>query len=282
MFTGKTILIGVTGGIAAYKIPNLVSMLVKQHADVHVILTKNAMEFIPPTPFESLTKNKCHTDTFDREFTTEVAHIALGKKADAVLIAPATANIIGKIAHGIADDMLSTTVLACRCPMLISPAMNTRMYENPVVQDNMEILKKYGWTVIGAETGHLACGDDGAGKMPEPKELYEYLERAIACPKDMAGCKVLVTAGPTQEAIDPVRYITNHSSGKMGYAIAKAAMLRGAEVTLVSGPTALEAPRFVDFVPVVSAADMYEAVMSRAATWQAASTMAWNSLGKAA
>ena len=265
MFTGKTILIGVTGGIAAYKIPNLVSMLVKQHADVHVILTKNATEFIPPIPFESLTKNKCLVDTFDRNFTMDVEHVSLGKKADAVLIAPATANIIGKIAHGIADDMLSTTVLACRCPMIISPAMNTRMYENPVVQDNLEILTKYGWTVIGAETGHLACGDDGAGKMPEPKALFEYLEQAIACPKDLAGRKVLVTAGPTQEAIDPVRYITNHSSGKMGYAIAKAAMLRGADVTLISGPTALEAPRFVDFVPVVSAADMYEAVTSRAA-----------------
>ena len=264
MFTGKTILIGVTGGIAAYKIPNLVSMLVKQHADVHVILTKNAMEFIPPTPFESLTKNRCHVDTFNREFTTEVAHIALGKKADAVLIAPASADIIGKLAHGIADDMLSTTVLACRCPMIISPAMNTRMYENPVVQDNMKTLQKYGWTVIGAATGHLACGDDGAGKMPEPAELYDYLEQAIACEKDLAGKKVLVTAGPTQEAIDPVRYITNHSSGKMGYAIAKAASLRGAEVTLVSGPVALETPRFVKTVHVVSAADMYEAVMQYA------------------
>ncbi len=265
MFTGKTILIGVTGGIAAYKIPNLVSMLVKQHADVHVILTKNATEFIPPIPFESLTKNKCLVDTFDRNFTMDVEHVSLGKKADAVLIAPATANIIGKIAHGIADDMLSTTVLACRCPMLISPTMNTRMYENPVVQDNMETLRKYGWTVIGAESGHLACGDDGAGKMPEPAVLFEYLERAIAYEKDLQGKKVLVTAGPTQEALDPVRFLTNHSSGKMGYAIAKAAMLRGASVTLVSGPTALEAPRFVETVPVVSAADMYEAVTSRAA-----------------
>lgn len=264
MFTGKTILIGVTGGIAAYKIPNLVSMLVKQHADVHVILTKNAMEFIPPTPFESLTKNRCHVDTFSREFTTEVAHIALGKKADAVLIAPGSADIIGKIAHGIADDMLSTTVLACQCPMLISPSMNTRMYENPVVQDNLRILQKYGWTVIGAATGHLACGDDGAGKMPEPAELYDYLEQAIACEKDLAGKKVLVTAGPTQEAIDPVRYITNHSSGKMGYAIAKAASLRGADVTLISGPVALEEPRFVKTVHVVSAADMYEMVMQYA------------------
>ncbi len=265
MFTGKTILIGVTGGIAAYKIPNLVSMLVKQHADVHVILTKNATQFIPPIPFESLTKNKCLVDTFDRNFTMDVEHVSLGKKADAVLIAPATANIIGKIAHGIADDMLSTTVLACRCPMLISPTMNTRMYENPVVQDNMETLRKYGWTVIGAESGHLACGDDGAGKMPEPAVLFEYLERAIAYEKDLQGKKVLVTAGPTQEALDPVRFLTNHSSGKMGYAIAKAAMLRGASVTLVSGPTALEAPRFVETVPVVSAADMYEAVTSRAA-----------------
>lgn len=265
MFTGKTILIGVTGGIAAYKIPNLVSMLVKQHADVHVILTKNATQFIPPIPFESLTKNKCLVDTFDRNFTMDVEHVSLGKKADAVLIAPATANIIGKIAHGIADDMLSTTVLACRCPMLISPTMNTRMYENPVVQDNLETLRKYGWTVIGAESGHLACGDDGAGKMPEPAVLFEYLERAIAYEKDLQGKKVLVTAGPTQEALDPVRFLTNHSSGKMGYAIAKAAMLRGASVTLVSGPTALEAPRFVETVPVVSAADMYEAVTSRAA-----------------
>lgn len=264
MFTGKTILIGVTGGIAAYKIPNLVSMLVKQHADVHVILTKNATQFIPPIPFESLTKNKCLIDTFDRNFTMDVEHVSLGKKADAVLIAPATANIIGKLAHGIADDMLSTTVLACRCPMLISPTMNTRMYENPVVQDNLCTLEHYGWTVIGAESGHLACGDDGAGKMPEPSVLFEYLERAIAYEKDMTGRKVLVTAGPTQEALDPVRFLTNHSSGKMGYAIAKAAMLRGAEVTLVSGPVALEAPRFVKMVPVVSAADMYDAVTSLA------------------
>ena len=264
MFTGKTILIGVTGGIAAYKIPNLVSMLVKQHADVHVILTKNAMEFIPPTPFESLTKNRCHVDTFNREFTTEVAHIALGKKADAVLVAPASADIIGKLAHGIADDMLSTTVLACRCPMLISPAMNTRMYENPVVQDNMKTLQKYGWTVIGAATGHLACGDDGAGKMPEPAELYDYLEQAIACEKDLAGKKVLVTAGPTQEPLDPVRYLTNHSTGKMGCALAKMAMLRGAEVTLVAGPLSVEPPPFVETVKITTAQDMFDAVTSRA------------------
>lgn len=263
MFTGKTILIGVTGGIAAYKIPNLVSMLVKQHADVHVILTKNATEFIPPIPFESLTKHKCLVDTFDRNFTMEVEHVSLGKRADAVLIAPATANIIGKLAHGIADDMLSTTVLACRCPMLISPAMNTRMYENPIVQDNLKTLQRYGYTVIGAESGHLACGDTGAGKMPDPAVLYQYLERAIACEKDLQGKKVLVTAGPTQEALDPVRYITNRSSGKMGYAIAKAAMLRGAEVTLVSGPTALDPVPFVEMVPARSAADMYDAVMAR-------------------
>lgn len=262
MLQGKTILIGVTGGIAAYKIPNLVSMLVKLHADVHVILTKNATEFIPPIPFESLTKHKCLIDTFDRNFTMEVEHVSLGKKADCVLIAPATANIIGKLAHGIADDMLSTTVLACRCPMLISPTMNTAMYENPIVQDNMKTLEKYGYTVIGAANGFLACGDAGAGKMPEPAELLQYILRAVACEKDLAGKKVLVTAGPTQEAIDPVRFVTNHSSGKMGYAIAKAAMLRGADVTLVSGPVALDPVPFVEMVNVVSAENMYNAVMA--------------------
>ncbi len=261
VFKGKTIVIGVTGGIAAYKIPNLVSMLVKQGADVQVILTKNATQFIPPIPFESLTGHKCLVDTFDRNFTMEVEHVSLGKKAQAVLIAPATANIIGKLAGGIADDMLSTTVLACRCPMLISPAMNTRMYENPIVQRNLQTLREFGYTVIDTDSGRLACGDTGKGKMPEPQVLYEYLERSLT-PKDLEGKKVLVTAGPTVEALDPVRYLTNHSSGKMGYAIARAAMLRGAEVTLVSGPTALVPPPFVKVVNVFSAQDMYDAVMS--------------------
>ncbi len=265
MFTGKTILIGVSGGIAAYKIPNLVSMLVKQHADVHVILTRGAMEFIPPLPFEALTGNRCLTDAFERSYPPEIHHIALAKKADLMLIAPASADIIGKLAAGIADDMLTSTVLPCRCPILYSPAMNDRMYKNPIVQDNMEKLRRFGFVQIDAAIGHLACGDDGMGKMPEPAELFQHIERALAGKQDMAGLKVLVTAGPTQESLDPVRFLTNHSSGKMGYAVAKAAMLRGAEVTLVSGPTALEKPPFVEVVPVTSAADMFDAVSARAA-----------------
>ena len=260
MLEGKTIVIGVTGSIAAYKIASLCSMLKKQHADVHVIMTKNAGYFITPVTFETLTGNPCITDTFDRNHPIEVKHISLAKRADLIMIAPASADVIGKLAHGIADDMLTTTVLAARCPLYISPAMNTNMYENPVLQDNLKILVKYGWNVITPATGYLACGDTGSGKMPEPLELFRYIEKELAHEKDMKGMKVLVTAGPTQEAIDPVRYITNHSSGKMGYAIAKAAMLRGAEVTLVSGRTSLDAPMFVKYVPVVSARDMFEQV----------------------
>lgn len=260
MLEGKTIVIGVTGSIAAYKIASLCSMLKKQHADVHVIMTKNAGYFITPVTFETLTGNPCITDTFDRNHPIEVKHISLAKRADLIMIAPASADVIGKLAHGIADDMLTTTVLAARCPLYISPAMNTNMYENPVLQDNLKILVKYGWNVITPATGYLACGDTGSGKMPEPLELFRYIEKELAHEKDMKGMKVLVTAAPTQEAIDPVRYITNHSSGKMGYAIAKAAMLRGAEVTLVSGRTSLDAPMFVKYVPVVSARDMFEQV----------------------
>ena len=262
MLTGKTIILGVTGGIAAYKAANLASLLKKQHADVHVIMTKNAMEFITPLTFETLTVNKCLTDTFDRNFQFQVEHVSIAKKADVVMIAPASANVIGKLAHGIADDMLTTTIMACRCKKFISPAMNTNMFENPIVQDNLKILEHYGYEVIDPAVGYLACGDTGAGKMPEPETLLNYILRECACEKDMKGLKVLVTAGPTQEAIDPVRYITNHSSGKMGYAIAKMAMLRGADVTLVSGRTALTPPPFVRVVPVVTARDMYEAVTS--------------------
>ena len=260
LLEGKTIVIGVTGSIAAYKIASLCSMLKKQHADVHVIMTKNAGYFITPVTFETLTGNPCITDTFDRNHPIEVKHISLAKRADLIMIAPASADVIGKLAHGIADDMLTTTVLAARCPLYISPAMNTNMYENPVLQDNLKILVKYGWNVITPATGYLACGETGSGKMPEPLELFRYIEKELAHEKDMKGMKVLVTAGPTQEAIDPVRYITNHSSGKMGYAIAKAAMLRGAEVTLVSGRTSLDVPMFVKYVPVVSARDMFEQV----------------------
>ncbi len=257
---GKTILVGVSGGIAAYKIPNLVSMLVKAGADVHVILTQNGANFIPPDPFEALTGNRCLLDTFERSYPPEIHHITLAKKADLVLIAPASANIIGKMANGIADDLLSSTILACQCPRLIAPAMNTRMFENPIVQANIKKLVDYGFSCIYPSEGHLACGDTGAGKMPEPQELFAYIERELLCEKDLAGQKILVTAGPTQEAIDPVRYITNHSSGKMGYAIAKAAMLRGAQVTLVTGKTALAPLLFVQTVPVVSAAEMFDAV----------------------
>ena len=262
MFEGKTVLLGVTGSIAAYKIASLASALKKRHADVHVLMTENATNFINPITFETLTGNKCLVDTFDRNFQFQVEHVSIAKKADLVMIAPASANVIGKLAHGIADDMLTTTIMACKCKKFISPAMNTNMFENPVVQDNLKILEHYGYEVIAPASGYLACGDTGAGKMPEPETLLAYIEREIACEKDLKGKKILVTAGPTQEAIDPVRYITNHSSGKMGYAIAKTAMLRGADVTLVSGCTAIEPPMFVNLVPVVTAKDMYEAVTS--------------------
>lgn len=262
MLEGKTVLLGVTGSIAAYKIAYLASALKKQQADVHVLMTRNATNFINPITFESLTGNKCLVDTFDRNFQFQVEHVSIAKKADVVMIAPASANVIGKLAHGIADDMLTTTIMACRCKKFISPAMNTNMFENPIVQDNLKTLEHYGYEVIDPAVGYLACGDTGAGKMPEPETLLNYILRECACEKDMKGLKVLVTAGPTQEAIDPVRYITNHSSGKMGYAIAKMAMLRGADVTLVSGRTALAPPPFVKVVPVVTARDMYEAVTS--------------------
>lgn len=263
MLKGKTILLGVTGGIAAYKSASLASLLAKAGADVRVLMTENAKNFINPITFEALTGHKCVSDTFDRNFEFQVEHVALAKEADAVIIAPATANVIAKLTHGIADDMLTTTVLACRCPKIIAPAMNTAMYENPVTQDNIEQLRRYGMEIARPAYGHLACGDTGAGKMLEPESLIEYVYKSCAFPKDMEGLKVLVTAGPTQEAIDPVRYITNHSSGKMGYSIARACMLRGALVTLVTGKTALKPPMFVDVVPVVTAKDMYEAVVLR-------------------
>ncbi len=259
----KTVLLGVTGGIAAYKSASLASMLVKSGAEVRVIMTRNAANFITPITFESLTGHKCIIDTFDRNFEFKVEHVALAQKADVIMVAPATANVIAKLAHGLADDMLTTTILASKAPKIIAPAMNTGMYENPVTQDNLSVLKRYGMEVISPANGRLACGDVGAGKMPEPEVLYEHILRCCACEKDMKGLKVLVTAGPTQEALDPVRYITNHSSGKMGYSIAKACMLRGADVTLVSGKTSINPPLFVDTIPVLSARDMYEAVTSR-------------------
>ena len=262
MLQGKTVLLGVTGSIAAYKIAYLASALKKLHAQVHVLMTKNATNFINPITFESLTGNKCLVDTFDRNFQFQVEHVSIAKQADVVMIAPASANVIGKLAHGIADDMLTTTIMACKCKKIISPAMNTNMYENPIVQDNLAILQHYGYEVIEPASGYLACGDTGAGKMPEPEMLLEYILREIAKEKDLSGRKVLVTAGPTQEAIDPVRYITNHSSGKMGYALAKAAMLRGAQVTLVSGPCAIEPPPFVKLVPIVTAKERFDAVTS--------------------
>lgn len=264
MLKGKTVLLAVTGSIAAYKIAYLASSLKKLDADVHVLMTENATNFINPITFETLTGNKCLVDTFDRNFEFSVEHVSLAKKADVVMIAPASANVIGKIAHGIADDMLTTTVMACRCRKIVAPAMNTNMYENPIVQDNLKILKKYGYEVIAPAEGYLACGDTGAGKMPEPQLLLEYILRETACEKDMKGLKVLVTAGPTQEPIDPVRFITNHSTGKMGYAIAAVCMRRGAEVTLVSGPTAVQKPEFVNIVPVTTAREMFEEVTSRA------------------
>ena len=264
MLKGKTVLLGVSGSIAAYKTASLASALKKLHADVHVLMTQNAVNFINPITFETLTGNKCLADTFDRNFEFSVEHVSLAKKADVVMIAPASANVIGKIAHGIADDMLTTTVMACRCRKIIAPAMNTNMFENPIVQDNMKILEGYGYEVISPAVGYLACGDTGAGKMPEPELLLEYILQETACEKDMEGLRVLVTAGPTQEAVDPVRYITNHSTGKMGYAIATVCARRGASVTLVSGPTGLQKPRFVQTVDIKSAREMYEAVTAQA------------------
>ena len=260
MLNGKTVVLGVTGSIAAYKIANLASALVKLHADVHVIMTQNATNFINPITFETLTNNKCLVDTFDRNFQYNVEHVSLAKKADVFMVAPASANVIGKIANGIADDMLTTTIMACKCKKFISPAMNTNMFENPIVQDNLKKLEHYGYEVISPACGYLACGDTGAGKMPEPDVLLSYILRTIALEKDMIGVKVLVTAGPTQEKLDPVRFITNHSTGKMGYAIAENCMRRGADVTLVTGPVAIAPPPFVKVVPVVSAADMAEVV----------------------
>ena len=260
---GKTILLGVSGSIAAYKAAYLASALHKRGCDVHVLMTANACQFINPITFETLTDNKCLVDTFDRNFQYNVEHVSLAKRADLCLLAPASANLIARLAYGMADDMLTTTVLACSCPKLIAPAMNTGMYENPVTQDNLETLRRYGWEVIAPASGRLACGDVGAGKLPEPEQLLQHILRLLALPHDLTGKRVLVTAGPTQESIDPVRYLTNHSTGKMGYAIARMAMLRGAKVTLVSGPTALEPPPFVEVVPIVSAQDMFEAVTSR-------------------
>ena len=263
MLAGKTVLLCVSGSIAAYKIAYLASALKKLKADVHVLMTRNATNFINPITFETLTGNKCLVDTFDRNFEFSVEHVSLAKAADVVLVAPASANVIAKLAHGLADDMLTTTVLACTCRKIISPAMNTRMFENPITQDNLKICEHYGMEVISPASGYLACGDTGAGKMPEPEVLLQYILKEVQYEKDLKGKKILVTAGPTREAIDPGRYITNHSTGKMGYAIAKTAALRGAEVTLVSGPAEVEPPMFVNFVPVVTAKDMFEAVTSR-------------------
>lgn len=265
MLKGKTIVLGVTGGIACYKAAALASALVKLHADVQVLMTENATQFVTPITFEQLTGNKALVDTFDRNFQHKVEHISVADRADFVLIAPATANVLAKLAHGLADDMLTTTVLACDCPKAAAPAMNTRMYENPVTQDNLNILRRYGWEIVEPAAGRLACGAVGKGKLPEPETLVEVCLHALAHEKDMAGKRVLVTAGPTREAIDPVRYITNRSSGKMGYAIAKAAARRGASVTLVSGPVDLPAPEYVDLISVTSAQDMYDAVVSRSA-----------------
>lgn len=260
MLTGKTVLLSVTGSIAAYKIANLTSMLVKQHADVYVLMTQNATNFIHPITFETLTNHKTLVDTFDRNFNYNIEHVALAKKADVVLVAPASANIIAKIANGIADDMLTTTVLACTCKKLIAPAMNTQMYENPITQDNIKKLESYGMTVIQPEVGLLACKDVGAGKMPSEQTLMDYILREIRYEKDMAGKRILVTAGPTRESIDPVRFISNHSTGKMGYALARTAMERGADVTLITGPASIAPPPFVKVINVISAADMFEAV----------------------
>ena len=263
---GKTVLLGVTGGIACYKSANLASALVKQGANVQVVMTRNATEFIGPHTFESLTGNRVSVDTFDRNYQFQVEHIALADQADLVLVAPATANVLAKLAHGLADDMLTTTILACNCPKIAAPAMNTKMYENPVTQDNLDILRKYGWEIVEPASGRLACGAVGKGKMPEPEDLLETVLHALSHEKDMSGLKVLVTAGPTREALDPVRYLTNHSTGKMGYAIARAAAARGASVTLVSGPVNLKKPPYMEVVDIVSAQDMFEAVTSRAPT----------------
>ncbi|HIU75801.1 MAG TPA: bifunctional phosphopantothenoylcysteine decarboxylase/phosphopantothenate--cysteine ligase CoaBC [Candidatus Pelethocola excrementipullorum] len=260
MLKGKTVILGVSGSIAAYKAANLASMLVKQHADVHVIMTGNAVNFINPITFETLTGHKCLVDTFDRNFEYSVEHVSLAKKADLVLIAPATANVIGKLAGGIADDMLTTTVMACRCRKLLSPAMNTQMYENPILQDNLKKLKSFGYEIVEPASGRLACGDTGTGKMPEPEMLLEHVLNTIAREKDLAGKRIMVTAGPTQEPVDPVRYLTNHSTGKMGYAIARMAAYRGAQVTLVSGPVNLSAPIGVETISVLTAEEMFEAV----------------------
>ena len=263
MLSGKTVLLGVTGGIACYKAAALASALVKQHCDVQVVMTRNATEFLTPVTFEQLTGNRVAVDTFDRNHPFQVEHVALADRADLVLIAPATANVLAKLAHGIADDMLTTTVLACDCPKMAAPAMNTRMYENPVTQDNLATLRRYGWEIIAPASGRLACGAVGPGKLPEPEDLLECVLHALSHTKDMAGLRLLVTAGPTQEALDPVRYLTNHSTGKMGYAIARAAAARGAEVTLVTGPTALKRPAYMEVVEVVSAREMFEAVTRR-------------------
>lgn len=265
MLKGKHVVLGITGSIAAYKTAGLASMLVKKGCHVHVLMTENATNFINPITFETLTGNKCLVDTFDRNFEFSVEHVALAKQADVVMIAPASANVVAKLAHGLADDMLTTTVLACCCRKIIAPAMNTNMYENPIVQDNIKICEKYGMEVIKPAVGYLACGDTGAGKMPEPAELFDYIEQEIGAQKDLEGKKILVTAGPTREAIDPVRYITNHSTGKMGYAVAKAAALRGADVTLVTGKTDTPKPRFVKLIEIQSAGDMFEAVTAAAA-----------------
>lgn len=264
MLKGKTVVLGVTGSIAAYKIANLASMLVKLHADVNVIMTKNATNFINPITFETLTGNKCLVDTFDRNFQFNVEHVALAKRADIFMVAPASANVIGKIANGIADDMLTTTIMACKAPKYIAPAMNTNMFENKIVQDNLKKLRKYGYEIITPVTGYLACGDTGSGKLPSEETLLSYIMKELHYEKDMTGKKVVVTAGPTMEAIDPVRFISNHSTGKMGYAIAKCAMERGADVTLISGQTAIEKPGFVKVIDVVSAKDMFEAVKKEA------------------
>lgn len=263
MLKGKTVVLAVTGSIAAYKIANLASQLSKLHANVQVLMTKNATNFINPITFETLTGNKCLVDTFDRNFQFSVEHVSLAKMADVVMIAPASANVIGKIAHGIADDMLTTTVMACKCKKILAPAMNTNMFENPIVQDNLKTLERYGYEVIQPAVGLLACKDVGKGKMPEPEVLLEYILREIAYPKDLVGKKILVTAGPTQEPVDPVRYLTNHSTGKMGYAIARVCSFRGADVTLVTGRTSLSRPLFVDVAEVTTAREMYEAVTER-------------------
>ena len=264
MLKGKTVVLGVTGSIAAYKIADLASKLSKLHCNVHVIMTQNATNFIHPITFETLTNNRCLVDMFDRNFKYNVEHVSLAKRADVVLVAPATANVIAKMAHGLADDMLTTTVLACNCKKIVAPAMNTQMLHNPITQDNIEILEHYGFEIIQPATGMLACKDVGEGKLPDTDVLLDYILKAIAFEKDMEGMKVLVTAGPTQEALDPVRYITNHSSGKMGYAIAKNAMLRGAEVTLVTGETSIPKPPFVEVVEIKSASDMFREVTGRA------------------